>query len=121
MRGTSRSLTVSISKATGKSGTTQTIEVQKGDGGEGTILVTLDSDNYDDYKLTIPVAAKAKTTEVKLEMPTNVETSVQGVQVSGLDALTNRLDGTSVKVELDVKPENAPSDETVKNKIQSWE
>gem|GEM_PF-6919663 len=163
-------LIVSISKATGKSGRTQTIEVQKGDGvetsvavlefvgtnaslrgtpyvntstgnlaasvismdgklltfkvtstddSEGTILVTLDSDNYVGYELTIPVVAKAKTTEVKLEMPTNVETSVQNVQVSGLESLTNSLNGSSVKVELQVKPESAPSDAKVKKNIEN--
>ncbi len=95
-----------------------TFKVSSVDGGTSEIIVTLKSDNYESFTLTVPVEVKAKTTEVKLEMPTNVETSVQDVQVSGLESLTNSLNGSSVKVELQVKPESEPSDGAIKTEME---
>ncbi|XME02180.1 YDG domain-containing protein [Lachnospiraceae bacterium C1.1] len=96
-----------------------TFKVTSVEGGEGNVTATLSSDNYESFTLKIPVQVKAKTTEVKLEYGQGFESSVQSIEVSGLDALTNTLNGTNVKVELDVKLESEPSDGTVNEKIKN--
>ena len=96
-----------------------TFKVTSVEGGEGNVTATLSSDNYESFTLKIPVQVKAKTTEVKLEYGQGFESSVQSIEVSGLDALTNTLNGTNVKVELDVKLESEPFDGTVNEKIKN--
>lgn len=78
-------------------------------GGTGRIILKAQTENHQTYWLTVPVEAKAFTTEVKLEEVPGVDSAVEGVVVSGLDAYTNSQTGTNVKVELDVKTENEGS------------
>lgn len=99
-------------------GSTLTFKVSSQNGGTGSIELTVSTENYTSYKLTIPVKAQAKTTEVRLEETTGVSTAVQGGEVKGLDEFTNGQTGDKVKVELNVKTESAPSDNTVKSQIE---
>ena len=88
-------------------------------GGTGSITIRATTENYQEYRLTIPVEAMAKTTEVKLDETSGVQTAVEGVVVSGLDAYTNSQTGTNVKVELNVKTVNEPTDNNIKTNIEN--
>ncbi|MBE5925204.1 MAG: hypothetical protein E7271_12230 [Lachnospiraceae bacterium] len=88
---------------------TLSFKVTSEPGGCGSIILRAQTENHQTYCLTIPVEAKAITTEVKLEEAPGVDSAVEGVVVSGLDTYTDEQSGTTVKVELDVKTESEES------------
>ncbi|MBQ9361159.1 MAG: Ig-like domain-containing protein, partial [Lachnospiraceae bacterium] len=98
-------------------GNTLTFKTTCSEGGEGKIILTVDSSNYKGLGLTIPVKVQAKTTEVVVESSESGSSGIQGAEVKGLSDYTNEQNGTSVKVVLDVKSESAPEDNTVKSNI----
>ena len=97
---------------------TLTFKVSSIVGTTGSIVLNATTANCLDYTLTIPVVAKAKTTEIKLET-TGMSTAVEGVTVSGLENYTNSQTGDMVKVELDVKTVNEPTDNGIKTNIEN--
>ena len=91
---------------------TLSFKVTSETGGSGRIILKAQTENHQMYWLTIPVEAKAMTTEVKLKEAPGVDSAVEGVEVSGLDAYTDEQSGTTVKVEMNVTTESESSVDT---------
>ena len=75
----------------------------------GRIEIKGGTPNYSSLELTIPVEIKKKTSEVRLERLTNVESSIEGVSAKGLSDFAESRGGENdaVEVVMDIKTQDS--------------
>ena len=78
---------------------------ESGSGNTGSVVLTISSPNYQDYRLTFTVLSKKKTTEVVLDV-NGVTSSVQDIMADDLSKYTDEQPEANVEVHMIVKLEN---------------
>lgn len=85
-------------------------------GYSGNMILTVSSDNYADYTITVPMTIASKAVETELDNSDASAAATTGIgqiqEISDLKTFANEQSGDSVDVKLTVKPEK---EETLKN------